>query len=160
MLSYVWQGSKEAAMAESYTVRYETQIPAPRATVFAFLLDPDKLVRWIGQGAEMDPQPGGLYMLKNISGQHSARGSFKEVVPVHRLAYTFGWEDRADDVPPGSSLVEIDLEEKDGGTLLKLTHSGLPSEQSRADHAKGWAHYFERLGTVAPGGKVEADKPW
>ena len=59
-----------------YTVRYETQIPAPRATVFAFLLDPEKLVRWIGQGAEMDPQPGGLYLLKNISGRHSARGSF------------------------------------------------------------------------------------
>jgi hypothetical protein len=30
------------------------------------------------------------------------------VVPVHRLAYSFGW-DGSEEVPPGSSLVEIDL---------------------------------------------------
>ena len=37
-----------------------------------------------------------------------ARGSFREVMPVHRLAYSFGW-DGSEVVPPGSSLIEIDL---------------------------------------------------
>jgi uncharacterized protein YndB with AHSA1/START domain len=32
-------------------------------------------------------------------------------VPVHRLAYSFGW-DGSEEVPPGSSLVEIDLMEQ------------------------------------------------
>ena len=146
-------------MADGYTVKQETHIPAPRATVFAFLLDPDKLMRWIGTSAEMDPHPGGLYLLKNIAGTRTARGTFKEVVPVHRLAYSFGWDHRAE-VPPGSSLIEIDLEERDGGTLLKLTHSGLPSEQERVDHAKGWTHYVNRLAKVAAGEAVEPDKPW
>ena len=38
-----------------------------------------------------------------------------EVVPVHRLAYSFGWDD-SEVVPPGSSLVEIDLIEQPDGT--------------------------------------------
>ena len=146
-------------MAESFVVRQETQIAAPQATVFAFLTDPDKLLRWMGTGAEMDSQPGGIYLLKNVAGSHTARGTFREVVPVHRLAYSFGWDDRPG-VPPGSSLVEIDLIERDGGTLVRMTHSGLPTEEERAGHAKGWQHYFERLAVVAPGGSVEPDKPW
>jgi uncharacterized protein YndB with AHSA1/START domain len=146
-------------MAQSFVVRRETQIAAPQATVFAFLTDPDKLMRWIGTGAEMDPQPGGLYLLKNVAGNSTARGAFREVVPVHRLAYSFGWDDRPE-VPPGSSLVEIDLIERDGGTLVRMTHSGLPNEEERAGHDKGWQHYFERLAIVAPGGSVEADKKW
>jgi hypothetical protein len=55
-------------------------------------------------------------------------------------------------VPPGSSLIEIDLIERDGGTLLRMTHSGLPTEEQAAAHAKGWAHYLERL-TVAAAGR-------
>jgi uncharacterized protein YndB with AHSA1/START domain len=159
MLSYSGGGSKESVMADGYVVKYETHIPAPRATVFAFLLDPDKLMRWMGQGAETDPQPGGIYLLKNVAGQHTARGTFKEVVPVHRLAYSFGWDHRAE-VPPDSSLIEIDLEERDGGTLLRLTHSGLPNEEERAGHAKGWTHYVDRLAAVLSGKAVEPDKPW
>jgi uncharacterized protein YndB with AHSA1/START domain len=72
------------------------------------------------------------------------------VVPVHRLAYSFGWEGN-DEVPPGSGLIEIDLIEHDGGTLLRMTHSGLPSAAHQASHAKGWIHYIDRLGKAAAG---------
>jgi uncharacterized protein YndB with AHSA1/START domain len=143
-------------MADSFVVRQETQIAAPPATVFAFLTDPDKLIRWIGSGAEMEPQPGGLYFLKNIAARRNARGSFREVVPVHRLAYSFGWEDQAE-MPPGSSLVEIDLLERDGGTLLRLTHSGLPNEAEQVGHGKGWAHYLGRLAMAATGSDIGPD---
>jgi uncharacterized protein YndB with AHSA1/START domain len=142
-----------------FVVRTETHVAAPPATVFAFLIDPDKLLRWIGNGATMEPQPGGLYLLQKIAGRNTARGTFKEVVPVHRLAYTFGWDENPA-VPPGSSLVEIDLVEQSGGTLVRMTHSGLPTEEDRANHEKGWKHYFERLGTVAAGGKVGPDQKW
>ena len=143
-------------MADSFVVRQETQIAAPPATVFAFLTDPEKLLRWIGSGAEMEPQPGGLYLLKNVAARRNARGAFREVVPVHRLAYSFGWEDQPE-MPPGSSLVEIDLLERDGGTLLRLTHSGLPNEAERIGHGKGWAHYLGRLAMVATGGDIGPD---
>ena len=106
-------------MAESLAVRREVQIAAPRATVFAFLTDPEKIVRWMGTEANMEPHPGGIYLL-NMSGKDIARGHFTEVIPVHRLAYSFGWEGN-DNVPPGSSLIEIDLLDREGGTLLRIT---------------------------------------
>ncbi len=75
--------------------------------MFAFLSDPEKILRWMGTEAQVEPQPGGLYLV-NVTGARVARGSFREVVPVHRLAYSFGW-DGSEVVPPGSSLIEIDL---------------------------------------------------
>ena len=144
-------------MADGFVVRRETHVPAPPATVFAFFTDPDKLMRWMGNGAMMEPHPGGLYLLQGVAGKATARGTFKEVVPVHRLAYSFGWDHNAD-VPAGSSLIEIDLEERDGGTLVRLTHSGLPSEYERTEHEKGWTHYIDRLTKVLSGEAVGPDK--
>jgi uncharacterized protein YndB with AHSA1/START domain len=146
-------------MADGFVVQTETHIAAPAATVFAFLIDPDKLLRWMGNGATMEAHPGGLYLLEKVAGRNTVRGTFKEVVPVHRLAYSFGWDENPD-VPPNSTLVEIDLIEQNGGTLVRMTHSGLPTEQDRANHEKGWKHYFERLGTVAAGGSVGPDQKW
>jgi len=137
-------------MDESLVVRRETQIAAPPATVFAFLTDPEKILRWMGTEATTEAHPGGLYLVKGIDGRSNARGDFREVVPVHRLAYSFGWEGN-EAVPPGSSLVEIDLIDRDGGTLLRMTHTGLPSVESRTAHARGWAHYLGRLSVAASG---------
>ena len=100
--------------------------------------------------------PGGLHLLKGINKRRVARGTFREVVPVHRLAYSFGW-DGDEEVPPGSGLIEIDLIDRDGGTLLRMTHSGLPNAAQCAAHAKGWAHYLGRLGVVAAGRNPGAD---
>ena len=142
-------------MPESFVVQRETQIAAPRASVFAFLTDPEKIVQWMGSEAVTEMHPGGLYLLKGV-GSATARGTFREVVPVHRLAYTFGWEGN-DEVPPGSGLIEIDLIEHDGGTLLRMTHSGLPTEEQAAAHATGWAHYLGRLTAAAAGGDPGPD---
>jgi uncharacterized protein YndB with AHSA1/START domain len=136
-------------MTEPFVVRRETQIAAPPATVFAFLTDPEKILSWMGTEAETQVHPGGLYLLKGINGR-VARGAFREVVPVHRLAYSFGWDGDAE-VPPGSGLIEIDLIDRDGGTLLRMTHSGLPNEAQRAGHNTGWAHYLGRLTLAAAG---------
>ena len=78
-------------MPEALVVRRETHIPAPPAAVFALLTDPEKILRWMGTEAEVEPEPGGLYLV-NVTGARCARGSFREVVPVHRLAYSFGWD--------------------------------------------------------------------
>ncbi|RWD60735.1 SRPBCC domain-containing protein [Mesorhizobium sp.] len=143
-------------MAEPLIVRREVQIAAPPATVFAFLTDPDKIVRWMGTEATAEPNPGGLYLL-NLGGRATARGQFTEVVPVHRLAYSFGWEGN-DRTPPGSSLVEIDLVEEPGGTRIKLTHSGLADREICDSHEKGWTHYLDRLAIAAAGGDPGPDK--
>jgi len=135
-------------MPEPLLVQREIQIAAAPATVFAFLTDPEKIVSWMGTEATTEAQPGGLYLLKGA--RRTARGKFREVVPVHRLAYSFGWEG-SEVVPPGSSLIEIDLIDRDGGTLLRITHRGLPDAEQCAGHDRGWAHYLSRLAIAATG---------
>jgi len=144
-------------MPDPLVVRRETHISAPPAAVFALLTDPEKILRWMGTEAEVAAQPGGLYLV-NVTGTRRARGSFREVVPVHRLAYSFGWDDD-ETVPPGSSLIEIDLIEEPSGTLLRLTHTGLPNAEQCTGHAEGWDHYLGRLAELASGGDPGPD-PW
>jgi uncharacterized protein YndB with AHSA1/START domain len=146
-------------MSDELVVRREIQIAAPRATVFAFLTDPAKIRNWMGAEVMSEARPGGVYLLKGVGGDPARveRGAFREVVPIHRLSYSFGWEGR-EEVPPGSSLVEIDLLDRDGGTLLRLTHSGLPNAAQCARHNEGWAHYLGRLAVAAGGGDPGVDR--
>src|SRR6202035_3447340 len=137
-------------MNEPFVVRRETQIAAPPATVFAYLTDPEKILQWMGTEATTEVHPGGLYLVKGPSERRSARGAFREVVPVHRLAYSFGWEG-SEAVPPGSSLIEIDLIVRDGGNSLRTTPSGLPNAAQCAGHDEGWAHYLGRLAVADAG---------
>jgi hypothetical protein len=55
-------------MPELFVVQRETQIAAPRASVFAFLTDPEKIVQWMGSEAVTEMHPGGLYLLKGVEG--------------------------------------------------------------------------------------------
>ena len=142
-------------MAEAFTVRREVQIAAPSATVFAFLTDPEKILRWMGTEATVEPHLDGLYLV-NVTGRDIARGRFTEVIPVHRLAYSFGWDGR-EKTPPGSTLIEIDLIDQEDGTLLRMTHSGLPDAETCAGHEEGWIHYLGRLAVAAAGGDPGPD---
>lgn len=142
-------------MAEAFTLRREVEIAAPQATVFAFLTNPERILRWMGTEATVEPHLDGIYLV-NVSGKDIAQGRFTEVIPVHRLAYSFGWQGR-DNMPPGSSLIEIDLIEREGGTLLRMTHSGLPDAEACAAHEKGWTHYLGRLAVAAAGGDPGRD---
>src|SRR3954454_9262647 len=93
------------SMPESFVVQRETQIAAPRASVFAFLTDPEKIVQWMGTEAVTEMHPGGLYLLKGV-GSATGRGAFREVVPVHRLAYSFCC-DVNDELSLGLSRMDI-----------------------------------------------------
>ena len=61
-------------MQETLVVRREQHVPAPPAAVFALLTDPEKILRWMGTEAQVEPQPGGLYLV-NVTGARFARGS-------------------------------------------------------------------------------------
>ena len=142
-------------MTEAMVVHREIAVGAPPSTVFALLTDPEKILRWIGTDAKVDAQPGGMYLV-NVGGTSVARGAFTEVIPVHRLAYSFGWEGN-DKVPPGSTVIEIDLIEEGSGTLVRWTHRGLPDAEEVANHTTGWNHYLDRLALVVAGGDPGPD---
>lgn len=141
-------------MEASEAIQREMTIDADAATVFAFFTDPQRLIRWIGVSAELEAEPGGI-MLVDVNPDFVARGEFKEVVPVSRLAYTWGWEGR-EKVPPGSSLIEVDLIPQNGSTLVRFSHSGLPADEVPA-HRDGWNHYLGRLAIAATGGDPGPD---
>jgi uncharacterized protein YndB with AHSA1/START domain len=122
-------------------------IDAAPDTVFEFLVDPALMRQWMGGHAALDARAGGVFAVD--IGPNHARGSFVEVEPPERVAFTWGWEG-SDLVPPGSSTVTVTFEAKDGGTLVRLTHSGLPSGED-IRHTHGWTHYLDRLTKAATG---------
>jgi uncharacterized protein YndB with AHSA1/START domain len=64
--------------------------------------------------------------------------------------FTWGWESGALPVAPDSSTVEVDLEERDGLTHVRLVHRGLDAAM-REMHADGWPRYLARLAAAAEG---------
>ena len=71
------------------------------------------------------------------------------------MIFTWGWRG-SPSVPPGSSTVEIVLVPDGEGTIVRLTHRGLPASE-RAIHLVGWETYLPRLAIVAAGGDPGPD---
>jgi uncharacterized protein YndB with AHSA1/START domain len=71
-------------------------------------------------------------------------GRFVELVPPRRLVFTYGWEGDLMGLPPESSTVEIDLEERESETILRLSHRGIPADAVE-DHRRGWIYFLGRL---------------
>jgi uncharacterized protein YndB with AHSA1/START domain len=136
-------------MTDETDVRVERRIAAPRAAVYRHLTDSLEWARWQGQSAQIEAVPGGVFRLEMVDGT-TAEGRFVELVPDERVAFTWGWRGNPA-VPPGSSTVEIELVPDGDGTLVRLTHRGLPAE-ARDIHRIGWEIYLPRLATVVSGG--------
>jgi uncharacterized protein YndB with AHSA1/START domain len=132
-------------------------IDASPETVWEFLVDPEKLMRWKGINADLETQPGGIFRCEVIPG-HIARGEYLEIDKPNKLVFTWGW-DGSEDVPPGSSTIEIELASAGDGTSLRFVHRDLPNAEAIASHAHGWDHYLPRLETAAGGGNPGED-PW
>ncbi|MER6351730.1 SRPBCC domain-containing protein [Streptomyces sp. NPDC001634] len=137
-------------------VTVERLIAARPETVFSFFTDRDKWLSWMGKDGEFSFQPGGAYRTTG-NGENVAQGHFVEVDPPKRLVFTWGWAEGGMDLQPGSTTVEITLEQVADGTLLRLVHRGLPSPEACAAHEEGWTHYVGRLATVAAGGDPGPD---
>lgn len=135
----------DGRMAEIVLRRH---IAAPPSLVYQYLTDSDKWARWQGVGATVDSSTGGVFTIRMPNGA-SSRGQFVELEPNRRIVFTWGWIDHPG-VPPGSTRVEIVLDEQGDETLLTLTHSGLPDSEVPL-HQSGWNHYLPRLAAVAEG---------
>lgn len=129
------------------------EIAAAPATVFDYLTTNAGMTAWMGQHADLDPRPGGVFAV-DIAG-HAIRGSFLEVVHPTRVVVSWGVAG-SDELPAGASRVEFRLTATDEGTRVDLIHSGLP-ETELAGHADGWGHFLPRLAVAAPGADAGED---
>jgi uncharacterized protein YndB with AHSA1/START domain len=141
---------------EQTAVTRELVIDASPETVWEFLVDPEKIVRWKGVDALLEPQAGGAYRVTVLPGNIAA-GEVVEFDPPRRLVHTWGWE--GGELPPGATTVEYELVPEGSGTRLKFTHRDLPSRESAESHTQGWDHYLPRLAEAASGGDPGRD-PW
>jgi uncharacterized protein YndB with AHSA1/START domain len=109
----------------------------------------DRWLAWQEPGASVDARPGGAFRM-NVAGRAWASGQFEELLPDRRIILSWQWEspDYAVASPQERvSQVRIDLIPDGDGTLMRLTHSGLPPEQS-AMHHQGWTFHLDQLASL------------
>jgi uncharacterized protein YndB with AHSA1/START domain len=147
------------------TVEVSVQVAGPPEIVFGYLTDPARYVQWMGSRATLEPVPGGTYRVQMADG-FAAAGTFTEIDPPRRLAFTWGWadDDAAQHVlheqtsagsqalPPGSTRVVVILDDQDGGTRLTLHHYELATSELVQAHQVAWETYLNRLCIRAAGG--------
>lgn len=145
-------------MIEGDAVVRELVLPALPDEVFEAFVDPERLVRWIGISADLEPRPGGRFRFEVVPGQF-CEGRFVTVERPTRLVFTWGWTDPSLDLPPGSSRVAVTLTphgRPPTGTHLRLVHRGLAGP-GRLLHDDGWGRFLDRLESVLRG---EAPAPY
>jgi uncharacterized protein YndB with AHSA1/START domain len=120
-------------------------IKASPEVVFPYFTDPALIVTWIGDRAELDPQPGGVFSLD--MGDALARGAYITVDPPYRVMFSWGIPGN-DALPPGGSTVEVVLTPDGNDTMVVLTHRDLPSTHIDG-HRAGWEHQLGRLPAAA-----------
>ncbi len=128
----------------SDTIVQEITIQGSAERIFEALTDPGERMKWWGAPGrfqtthmESDLRPGGKWLMRGIGmgdKPFTVTGEYRQVERPRLLVFSWlpSWQEDAPE-----TLVRWDLEERDGVTTVRLTHSGLASESSRASH-RGW----------------------
>lgn len=128
-------------------------VRASRDRVFHAWTDPTALSRWFhpvgftSPAAEADVRVGGTFRvgMKPPEGNAIyASGTYVEIEPPSRLAFTWQWEGTEYD-QLGETLVTLDFHEVSDGTEIRLQHEQIPDEAARRQHAEGWNSCLESL---------------
>ena len=126
------------------TIVEEITIRASADRVFTALTSPEERVKWWGAEGrfktthvESDLRPGGKWLMRGIGvggRPFTIQGVYQEVLRPNVLSFTWlpSWQQDACE-----TIVRFDLQSGDGVTTVRLTHTGLKTESSRAQH-RGW----------------------
>ena len=138
---------------EKLSLEIKRFIKAPRDRVYAAWTDPAQLKQWFGpenvQTRELiaDARVGGKFRwdLTNAEGEEmTCQGEYRELQLGKKIVFTWQWDD--DEVWENhTSVVTVELSDRDGGTELRLTHEQLPNEESRDGHTGGWNSALNKL---------------
>lgn len=118
-------------------------VAAPIDLVWSLISTTEGLTEWMAVEATVDLRVGGRIRWVHDNGWVVA-GTVREVTPMRRLAYTYGWEHGGFPVPLESSVVTIELTARGGVTELAIRHEGLTPEMAD-QHAAGWVMFVGRL---------------
>lgn len=127
-------------------------IDAPPHVVFEYFTDPEKMARWCGRRAELDPVPGGIYRL-DMGKWGVVEGEFVRVEPPGFVSHT---------VPSGggpdapASLIEVSISPDADGSRVEIRQTELDSPMDKIAR-RGWDHHLARLAVAATGGAPGPD---
>lgn len=133
-------------------VEREILIEAPLDVVWRIVTEPDLIVHWFSDEAEVDLTPGGEGHLRfKDSDQYVIQ--VEAVEPPRRFA--FRWADAHDSRPREriSMLVEFTLQQEADKTRLRVVESGFDKVDWSNDemaryaerHGSGWSYHLGRL---------------
>jgi uncharacterized protein YndB with AHSA1/START domain len=141
------------------TLRIERTFQAPAQAVFDAWTSEEVMRRWFhGQHAwetpiaQVDLRLGGnvrVVMRDPEKGaEYGGGGHYTEIDPPRRLVFTWTWDS---DEEARETLIELDFEEVDGATKVRLTHNNLRDRESVLSHEDGWSACFDNLeGALGP----------
>jgi uncharacterized protein YndB with AHSA1/START domain len=146
------------------STRITRRINAPRAKVYAALLDPAAIAKWrVPDGMtcrvhEFEPREGGAlrvslsYEAPTAAGKTTARtdtyhGRVVKLVPNEQVVEVDEFE-TADPTLRGEMTSTITLADADGGTELVAVHEGLPLGLSPTDNETGWRMALDKLAAL------------
>ena len=136
-------------------------VAAPRAAVYAALLDPAAVSTWMVPDGmtshvhEFDAREGGAFRVtltyeeptgtgKSTAHSDTYHGRFVELVPDTRVVEAIEFES-ADPMMRGEMLVTFVLTDADGGTLVSASHENVPPGVSPEDNELGWRMSLGKL---------------
>lgn len=156
-----------ALTADEDAISLEVQVAAPRERVFQALTDPTQLIQWWGQKGmyhhtkwTSDLRPGGAWRSDGV-GDHDGSpyhvsGEYLEIDPPKRLVFTWkaSWSGEL------KTTVAFELVTAEGGTLVKLRHSGFAAAPAAGkDHYQGWVRVLGWMQEFVEKGYTVADRP-
>lgn len=140
-------------------VLIQRSFQAPAQAVFDAWTSAEVMRRWFHAEhhwetphAEVDLRLGGNVRVvmrdpdKDV--EYGGGGYYTEIDPPRRLVFTWTWDDDTD----RETLIELDFEEADGATTVRLTHSNLRDRESVISHEDGWSKCFDNLGRALEAG--------
>ncbi|WP_306231525.1 SRPBCC family protein [Agrococcus beijingensis] len=92
---------------------------------------------------EIDAQEGGTYRIRTATGGFGVQGRYLELDEGRRIVQSWDWLEGEEFAPQPSQLVIVDLEERDGGTLVTVRQTALMDEVD--DFRQGWQDCLTRL---------------
>lgn len=135
--------------------RASIDIEALPDRVFDFFVQPELMVRWMGEFAQLQAIDGGLFRV-DIDGV-LIRGHYVRVERPRLLEIAWG-EAGNEQMPPGSTRLIVRFAACGSGTRLDLEHHGLLGIEAEK-HATGWPHFLDRIRIAGAGGNP-GPYPW
>ncbi|MGW1342348.1 SRPBCC family protein [Kribbella sp. NPDC002412] len=126
-------------------IRIERVLPATIRKVYDAWTRVELLTQWYCPNPELelkvqaDVRVGGDYVVE--MGPHVVRGTYLEVEPPYRLAFSWHWDGTAG----APTRVQVELSEVPEGTRMLLTHTGFTTAEDAANHRQGWEPELGRL---------------